>query len=265
MSDISFKTPERVSATAALWVLPVSMDHIREQINALPGRSPIPDWAFRDWMYEAGVRRNRDAVIQSKSFGGKQNGKRARFYRAVTAKPKDDRRDSWPDETLASLRRLWSEGHSCAEIGRRIGRSKNSIVGKVHRQIAAGLLTGRPSPIIRDGEPHEPRVQIPRAPRVTLPKLQSEAAELPRPARPKQNFPPPVVLLPPARPVPVPVVRVARPPGKEGCRFPLWGHTEKPSHHYCDQPTVELGSPWCAEHRKRCFNRVTLTARADAA
>jgi len=41
------------------------------------------------------------------------------------------------------LRTLWAEGHATAEIGRRLGVSKNTIIGKSNRLD----LTARPSPI----------------------------------------------------------------------------------------------------------------------
>ena len=46
------------------------------------------------------------------------------------------------DDTIARLRDLWAEGLSTAEIGRRLGVSKNAIVGKAHRL----ELSARPSP-----------------------------------------------------------------------------------------------------------------------
>jgi hypothetical protein len=39
----------------------------------------------------------------------------------------------WAEETIVRLRALWDEGHSTAEIGRRLGVSKNAVVGKAHR------------------------------------------------------------------------------------------------------------------------------------
>jgi len=39
----------------------------------------------------------------------------------------------WNDEVIIQLRALWDEGHSTAEIGRRLGVTKNAIVGKAHR------------------------------------------------------------------------------------------------------------------------------------
>lgn len=50
---------------------------------------------------------------------------------------------SWTDERIQELTRLWQEGHSASEIGKRLGVSKNSVVGKAHRL----KLPSRPSPI----------------------------------------------------------------------------------------------------------------------
>jgi GcrA cell cycle regulator len=50
---------------------------------------------------------------------------------------------SWTDERIQELTRLWQEGHSASEIGRRLGVSKNAVVGKAHRL----KLPSRPSPI----------------------------------------------------------------------------------------------------------------------
>jgi GcrA cell cycle regulator len=58
----------------------------------------------------------------------------------------------WSVEAIDRLRTLWAEGLSTAEIGRRMGVSKNAVIGKAHRL----NLPGRPSPIRRD--PSAPRV-----------------------------------------------------------------------------------------------------------
>ena len=50
---------------------------------------------------------------------------------------------AWTDEMVEDLRRMWKEGLTTGEIGKRLNVSKNSIVGKVHRL----GLSGRPSPI----------------------------------------------------------------------------------------------------------------------
>lgn len=56
---------------------------------------------------------------------------------------------AWTEEMVEELKRLWDEGVTTGEIGRRLNISKNSIVGKVHRL----GLSGRPSPIKKKGEP----------------------------------------------------------------------------------------------------------------
>ena len=51
----------------------------------------------------------------------------------------------WTEDAITTLRQLWSEGLSTAEIGRRMGISKSAVVGKAHRL----NLAARPSPIRR--------------------------------------------------------------------------------------------------------------------
>jgi GcrA cell cycle regulator len=40
---------------------------------------------------------------------------------------------TWTEERIARLTELWEEGVTTAEIGRRIGLTKNAVIGKVHR------------------------------------------------------------------------------------------------------------------------------------
>ena len=53
---------------------------------------------------------------------------------------------TWTAERIAELKRLWAAGTPTAEIGRRLGVSKNAVVGKAHRL----GLAARPSPIKRN-------------------------------------------------------------------------------------------------------------------
>jgi GcrA cell cycle regulator len=55
----------------------------------------------------------------------------------------------WNDATKKTLRALWAEGLTTAEIGRRMGIGKNAVVGKAHRL----NLPSRKSPIVRDSGP----------------------------------------------------------------------------------------------------------------
>jgi len=70
------------------------------------------------------------------------------------------RGEEWSEEDIVRLRQLWNEGHSAAEIGRRIKKSKNAVIGKVRRiglvhrpnPVACGRpFTDEESEIIRDG------------------------------------------------------------------------------------------------------------------
>lgn len=56
---------------------------------------------------------------------------------------------SWTPELIATLESLWNAGLTTTEIGRRMGMSKNAVIGKAHRL----GLSGRPSPIRREARP----------------------------------------------------------------------------------------------------------------
>lgn len=100
----------------------------------------------------------------------------------------------WTDEVIERLRTLWAEGHSTAEIGRRLGVSKNAIVGKAHRLD----LAARPSPIRRDPAAQDTARQAPprRLEGSTLPPLASTDAPIPVVA---------TIMEPPAAPLPTPI------------------------------------------------------------
>ena len=155
----------------------------------------------------------------------------------------------WAGETVIKLRELWAEGHSTAEIGRRLGVTKNAVVGKAHRLD----LSDRPSPIIRDGV-RTPRLPpAPRAPRATLALLASLDAALPPTRTPAEHrravAQPPV---PRAYPPPPP------PPPKYGrkieCCWPI-GEPGTRSFRFCDAESVP-GKPYCADHAQVAYVKV---------
>ncbi len=49
----------------------------------------------------------------------------------------------WTPDLIDQLSALWDQGLSTAEIGRKLGISKNAVIGKAHRM----ALTPRPSPL----------------------------------------------------------------------------------------------------------------------
>ena len=163
----------------------------------------------------------------------------------------------WNDEIIVRLRALWMEGHSTAEIGRRIGVSKNAVVGKAHRL----GLDARPSPIRRDGR-NEGASRPPVARRVvgpTLPPL--PAAILPpeeitvRPA--PAEAPPHAAAVTHATAVPVPApVRPAPPRGSRlvACCWPI-GEPGTRNFRFCDEDALP-SKPYCAAHATLAYVKV---------
>jgi len=169
----------------------------------------------------------------------------------------------WAEETIVRLRTLWDEGLSTAEIGRRLGVSKNAVVGKAHRLD----LPARPSPIRRDGSgPAVPRRSAPR--RIagpTLPPLSSTSSIATSGGGPSMM---PRMMVPAPRPIPVPPpVRVASPPPRPygrivTCCWPI-GEPGTRSFRFFDESS-EPGKPYCSDHARLAYVRVR-DRREDAA
>ncbi len=117
----------------------------------------------------------------------------------------------WTEESIRLLTAFWADGLSTAEIGRRLGISKNAVVGKAHRL----ELSARPSPIHWDGPPRQRSKPRPGAtPRLTgatlgttLPPLESAA---PTAGHGTTSAPPPTVFAASAAEVSRPVSAAAR-------------------------------------------------------
>ncbi len=75
----------------------------------------------------------------------------------------------WTPERIKTLIALWEEGHPTSEIGRRLGVTKNSVVGKVHR---LGLKK-RQSPIRQSSS--QPRPKAPKVQRASKPAVKASA------------------------------------------------------------------------------------------
>ncbi len=52
---------------------------------------------------------------------------------------------SWNQDNTARLRELWDEGHPAAEIGRRLGITKNAVIGKAWRLDLPPRPTAQPT------------------------------------------------------------------------------------------------------------------------
>lgn len=165
-----------------------------------------------------------------------------------------NREFDWTEANENRLRALWVEGHSTAEIGRRMGVSKNSVVGKAHR---LGLEV-RPSPIIRDGMARAPRqYPLPRAIREQAARLAPLlSVDMPPPPAPPPLSEKGIANLSRAGLAPQLMVIEAAPVeplGKTPCCWPLWG-TGKPTHKYCGSPS-RLGRPYCPSHHALAYTK----------
>ena len=122
----------------------------------------------------------------------------------------------WTPEQIGQLTRLWSEGLSTAEIGKRLGISKNAVVGKAHRL----HLNSRPSPIKRVG----PRPAVVRQPHACASRgSDGDLAPAPQPA-------------------PMRIVELS----SQACRWPI-GHPGDENFHFCTSRAIQ-GKPYCVEH-----------------
>jgi GcrA cell cycle regulator len=160
----------------------------------------------------------------------------------------------WTAEAIERLRALWAEGHSTAEIGRRMGISKNAVVGKAHRL----NLSARPSPIRREapGAPLRQAAAKPLrpaglAPRTTLP----------------QSAPEPMVASVAAAPSVQPRQQVIvrsfpRVASTKACCWPI-GEPGQPGFRFCVSAAI-TGKPYCPEHASVAYVKAR-DRREDAA
>lgn len=130
---------------------------------------------------------------------------------------------TWTPERIDELTQLWNSGHSASAIGKRLGVSKNAVVGKAHRL----NLPARPSPIRREAKPSQP-------PRKRSPAL---AEPTPTPVAPA------AVREEPARP---PLIRRREQPAGRQCQWPI-GDPAKSDFHFCGKP-ASAGKPYCSDH-----------------
>ena len=147
----------------------------------------------------------------------------------------------WTEETVARLRGLWSEGLPTAEIGRRLGITKNAVIGKAHRLV----LPPRPSPI--PGALPEART-----------RAGAETVAGPSAVGPSANGVGPVkAVAPPAWSPPRSAPPRVEPPAyrrAHSCCWPL-GEPGKPGFHFCDDAALPT-KPYCARHADLAYVKV---------
>ena len=148
---------------------------------------------------------------------------------------------TWTNERVAELMRLWEAGRSASEIGRLLGVSKNSVVGKAHRM----KLKARPSPIKRGASPQVRRVPVAPLAKPVVPAPAAPKVEAPQAAAPA--------------PAPRPARSVARAGKGPNCLWPI-GDPGDQDFHFCGAPAVP-GKPYCDEH---CARADLVRTRSDS-
>ena len=156
----------------------------------------------------------------------------------------------WTVDMVEQLKQMWAQGLTTGEIGKRLGVSKNSIVGKVHRL----GLSGRPSPIKKKDEGKE-KAAAPAKSAQTASKPAQKVKPAAAPAiaakedkaAPQHEIKKPQVCGVPQSPR----------PHREGkasltdldnhtCRWPI-GDPKDENFHFCGRK-VKLGQTYCEEH-----------------
>ena len=153
----------------------------------------------------------------------------------------------WSEEQIERLRELWDQKPtlSTAQIGLRLGMSKNAVVGKAHRL----RLPGRVSPIRYTSEPRPTQPRAPRATGPTLPLLTCLNGSAPS-LEPRKPYVPKILHpeAPMARPTAATGVKVG-PVCK--CRWPF-GDPKTKGFRFCDEPS-EPSKSYCFDHMKLAY------------
>lgn len=137
----------------------------------------------------------------------------------------------WNDEKIAKLKKLWAEGLTTGEIGKRLGVSKNAVVGKAHRL----GLKGRPSPIKR-AEPAAAAAAATPAAGAT-PGAAPAVAHTAAPSSSSKKQPVKVFTLTDLN--------------SNTCRWPI-GDPKHEDFHFCGK-NVYPGKPYCLDHCAQAY------------
>ncbi len=156
----------------------------------------------------------------------------------------------WTAEAIDQLRAFWAEGHSTAEIGRRMGISKNAVVGKAHRL----NLDARPSPIRRDPAAAD---RAANPPGLVQPRRAPAAPGTPREAAASARR----LEKPGSQPASA-VVRAFPRASLRSCCWPL-GEPGTPEFRFCVAEALG-GKPYCQEHAAVAYVKAR-DRREDAA
>lgn len=143
---------------------------------------------------------------------------------------------SWTDDRVDVLKKLWGDGHTAAEIAKKLGGvTRNAVIGKAHRL----KLSNRISPIQQNKKPANKNVArkkiIEKAP-APIAKSPAIVAEK-QPVITSENLHSLMDLKP------------------RMCRWPS-GDPKEENFGFCGDETIS-GIPYCEEHAKLAYQAAT--------
>ena len=167
---------------------------------------------------------------------------------------------SWTDERIATLKKMWKEGKSAAEIAKTLGKgvTRNAVIGKAHRM----GLSGRPSPIKKSAAPKKEA-----APKKTAVKA-TRSKKTAAPAAAATTKSAPVKEVQDLKVFEKDVV----PPGggvalldltERMCKWPI-GDPREDDFTFCGL-AIRPGTPYCPEHAAMAYQTSSRNRNAAAA
>lgn len=162
---------------------------------------------------------------------------------------------SWTDERINTLKKMWKEGKSAAEIAKTLGKgvTRNAVIGKAHRM----GLSGRPSPIKKPAPPKKEAAKAKEKPQAA-PKAAAPAPKKTAAAPAAKSQP-----VPPSREAAEELKKMEREAPQIGggvalidltermCKWPI-GDPRDADFSFCGRG-IRVGTPYCAEHAAMAY------------
>jgi GcrA cell cycle regulator len=145
----------------------------------------------------------------------------------------------WPVEAIDTLKRLIAEGLSFSQIGARLGKTRNAVIGKAHREGLSGTADYK-----KCHKPARPGGRVPKAKKL---KPWREL-QVRRSAQVFENAP----FIPgPELVIPVNERKGILDLGENDCRWPI-GDPQEADFHFCNGRKVP-GLAYCEHHARRAY------------
>ncbi len=165
---------------------------------------------------------------------------------------------SWTEETVGELSRMWGH-YSASEIARKIGFTRNAVIGKAHR-LGLADKTGKKVKTATTGATSMVAKTVMAKTRVSsgqrvmmraLPKM-----PMPSSLPPRDNYRPLAALNSASRGEGISVTKA----GERQCRWPV-GDPRSPDFRFCGCPAHQ-DLPYCADHARLAYQNVSRRIRA---